>query len=153
MIFKIWKAAALLGNNHVIICTKTSCGSTCPTCGVRWTTFFTNGGKKVIPLYTLKHYFKLPLTSCPCFGRVMKVVCSNYSHKMVGKGRWPFYWLRLVNIESNSHCLLENCEMIYGQSSGVNTSQIIERKNFWQKSHYEYIWQMGYVEPVQRAPF
>ena len=133
MICKIWKAAVLLRCNHFIICTKTSWGSTCPTCEVRWTTFFTSGGKKVIVLYTLKHYFKLPLTWFQFFGRVMKMVSVMIVIKWSERER-PFHWSRSVKIGSNCHCLLENCKIVDGQSSGVHTSKIKKERVFDKKT-------------------
>ena len=39
----------------------------------------------------------------------------------------------LITINENSHCLLDNCQMIDGQSSGVNTSQIKKRWTIFDK--------------------
>ena len=39
----------------------------------------------------------------------------------------------LITINENSHCLLDNCKMIDGQSSGVNTGEINKEKEFLTK--------------------
>ena len=43
-----------------------------------------------------------------------------------------------MKVGSNSHCLLDNCKMIDGQSCGVNTSQIKKEEEFLSKNSNKY---------------
>ena len=46
----------------------------------------------------------------------------------------PILLMTIGEVGSNSHCLLDNCKMIDGQSCGVNTSQIKKEEEFLSKT-------------------
>ena len=116
MFCKIWRTASFVGSDLVLICTKTSYGSTCPACGVHESHLSqAKKSSQYIPWNTVSssHWHEFNVSAelwkwVPVI-RGMKRFEREYSNLLIAI---------LVKIGWNCHCMLDNCKTNDQISSG-----------------------------------